>query len=205
MAGDIRLPRETVLPVATRLYRALEPACDKIMIAGSLRREKATVGDIEIVAVPSLLLIPDMFGDLIPQPQPSRLTAVLKRLEQEGVLCWPERNKANGPSLKRYLVPEIGINVELYLCDEDEYGYIAMIRTGDADFTRLMMTDWAHGGLKPAHIDCKGGAKVMRNGRAIPLVIQSERELWEAWGLCGLPPRERNAEGVEKLRKGGLR
>ena len=40
MGGETRLPRERVLPVATSLYRALKPVCEKIMIAGSLRRQQ---------------------------------------------------------------------------------------------------------------------------------------------------------------------
>jgi hypothetical protein len=33
MGGDTRLPAGDVLPVATRMYRALKPACNRILVA----------------------------------------------------------------------------------------------------------------------------------------------------------------------------
>lgn len=200
MGGETRLPREQVLPVALSLYRVLEPACDKICIVGSLRREKPTVGDIEVVIVAKHLLFADMFGELIPEKTPSQLEATIKALV-DGPLEWDTKVKRNGPSLKRLIIPELGgMPFEIYICDEYEYGYQAMIRTGDADFTRLVMTERAHGGLKPSHLDCKGGAKRMQGGRMVPLHLHNEKELFDAWGLPVLHPRERDEAGVAKLR-----
>ena len=56
-------PYSQVLPIAESLVEKLRPACERIEIAGSLRREKAMVGDIEIVAVPRLE------RDLLGEPQ----------------------------------------------------------------------------------------------------------------------------------------
>lgn len=205
MGGETRLPRENVLPVATRLYRILEPTCERIVIAGSLRRQKPDVGDIEIVAVPKLRLFPDMFDELIPEKTPSILEASLKSLVDVGVLEWDTKLKRNGPSYKRFIVPELdGMPFELFLCEEEEFGYQAMIRTGDADFTKAMMTERNHGGLKRSGIDCKGGVKTFCNGRWFPVHLRNEADLFSVWGLPVLPPNERNEQGIAKLR-GGLR
>jgi len=202
MGGETRLPRERVLPVATRLYRALEPVCRRILIAGSLRRQKPDVGDIEIVAVPQYILHPDMFGDLNREETPSRLEAELKAAVEAGVLEWDMKVKRNGPSYKRFIVPELGgMPFELFLCEEAAYGYQAMIRTGSAAFTKAMMTERRfEGGLKPSHIHCDGGAWTMRSGKPIPLHLHNEAELFAAWGLLVLPPSERDEAGIAKLR-----
>jgi DNA polymerase/3'-5' exonuclease PolX len=207
MGGDSRLPREQVLPVATALHAALKPSCDRIVIAGSLRRQKPDVGDIEIVAVPTYRLFPDLWDELIPEENPSELEAALKALLDAGTIEWDTKVRRNGPSYKRFIVPQLGgMPMELFLCDEEEFGYQCMIRTGDVDFTRAMMTERRLSvGLKPTNIDCKGGAKIMRNGKMVPLMLYSEADLFAAWGLPVLPPCERNEQGVEKLRKGGLR
>jgi DNA polymerase/3'-5' exonuclease PolX len=206
MGGDTRLPRERVLPVATRLYRALEPVCDRILIAGSLRRQKADVGDIEIVAVPIRRLFANMFDELEAETEPTHLNATLKTLLDAGTLEWDTKVKRNGPSYKRFIVPELDdMPFELFLCDEEEYGYQAMIRTGSAEFSKAMMTERGYGGLKPSNIDCKGGAKILQRGKWSPLPLYSEAELFAAWGLPVLPPRERDEQGIAKLRKEGLK
>jgi len=201
MGGETRLPRERVLPVATRLYRALEPVCDRILIAGSLRRQKPDVGDIEIVAVPKLQLFADMFGDLQQEPTPSMLEATIKAL-LDGPLAWDTKVKRNGPSYKRFTVPELdGMPFELFLCDEAEYGYQCMIRTGSAEFTKAMMTERRfEGGLKPSHLDCRGGVKTMQGGRMTQVDLYSEKDVFKAWGLPVLPPSERDEAGIAKLR-----
>lgn len=202
MGGDMRLPHAQVMSVALRLYRALEPVCEKIIIAGSLRRQKPDVGDIEIVAVPTRVLSVNMFDELIPEPTPSMLEAQLNEAVKAGVLEWDTKVKRNGPSYKRFVVPELGgMPFELFLCDEVEFGYQAMIRTGSAAFTKAMMTERRfEGGLKPSHLDCQGGVKQKRGNRLVGVNLCSERKVFEVWGLPALPPAERDEQGIAKLR-----
>ena len=60
-----------VLPTATSLCEELADACDRLEIAGSIRREKKEVGDIEIVAIPIRPV--DMFGDVDDGTPPAAL------------------------------------------------------------------------------------------------------------------------------------
>jgi DNA polymerase/3'-5' exonuclease PolX len=205
MGGDTRLPAGDVLPVATRLYRALKPACNRILVVGSLRRQKPDVGDIEIVAVPTRRLFANMFDELEPEAEPTRLNATLKALLDAGTLEWDTKVKRNGPIYKRFIVPELGgMPFELFLCEEEEFGYQSMIRTGSAEFSKAMMTERRfEGGLKPSHLDCRGGVKTLRSGKMIRMDLRSESELFAAWGLPVLPPCERDEQGIAKLRKEG--
>ena len=61
MSDAEKRPYDQVLTVANCLVTALHPACHRIEIAGSLRRKKTMVGDIEIVAVP--ILHTNLIGD----------------------------------------------------------------------------------------------------------------------------------------------
>src|SRR5690349_5390941 len=54
MSDTEKRPYNQVMTVALNLVGALTPACHRIEIAGSLRRKKELVGDIEIVAIPKL-------------------------------------------------------------------------------------------------------------------------------------------------------
>jgi len=66
------LPRSTVLPLALELVHDLNPVCTRVAVAGSLRRGRSYVGDIEIVAeVP--VERGGLFGDeLTPMLEPVR-------------------------------------------------------------------------------------------------------------------------------------
>ena len=52
--GKKRFPRHEALAVADELVAALLPYVDRIVIAGSLRRRKPGVGDIEIMYIPTI-------------------------------------------------------------------------------------------------------------------------------------------------------
>ena len=47
-----KFPRAAAIEVAREMVRALEPACERIVIAGSLRRRKEAVGDVEVLLIP---------------------------------------------------------------------------------------------------------------------------------------------------------
>ena len=47
-----RFDRAAALPVARELCQALEPVTARLIVAGSLRRRKPTVADVEILFIP---------------------------------------------------------------------------------------------------------------------------------------------------------
>ena len=51
-ATKTRFPRREAVAVARELCGLLKPACERLIVAGSLRRRKADVGDIEILYIP---------------------------------------------------------------------------------------------------------------------------------------------------------
>ena len=49
-----RFPRAAAIAVARELCEALKPHCERLIVAGSLRRMKQQVGDVEIVYIPKI-------------------------------------------------------------------------------------------------------------------------------------------------------
>ena len=54
MSTGIKRPYEQVQPIAQSVLDGLAPSCSWIQLAGSLRRQKAMIGDVEIVAAVTL-------------------------------------------------------------------------------------------------------------------------------------------------------
>jgi DNA polymerase/3'-5' exonuclease PolX len=85
--------------IADGLVRRLSPGCVRIEVAGSVRRGKAEVNDIELVAVPKMEVQADLFGG--PGLQRSLLDPCLVGLGPE---------EKSGPRYKQILLAE-----EIYL------------------------------------------------------------------------------------------
>ena len=116
---------EEAYQIAEKIKKQLEPYCDRIAIAGSLRREKTDVKDIEIVAIPN-----DRF----------QLGLIVNK--------WKKiRGEVGGKYLQREL-PE-RINLDLFFVNEKNWGYIFAIRTGSAEYShKVLATGWLKAGYK---------------------------------------------------------
>ena len=110
---------EEIRPIAMKYLRMLEPYCLRIKIAGSIRREKAECGDIEIVCVVDT-----------DERERMKFIAMVERLE-----------KVKGDPTGRYtqrMLPE-GVKLDIFMAQEDNWGNIFLIRTGNWKFSRFMM------------------------------------------------------------------
>ena len=107
----------------------LTPYCDRIEIAGSVRRRKPDVGDIEVVAIPKTVEDRDLFwnGDRVRSPMFAREVRILGEI-RKGV---PEV----GRYIQIWLDPE-KIQLDLFLATPDNWGLILAIRTGSARYSR---------------------------------------------------------------------
>jgi DNA polymerase/3'-5' exonuclease PolX len=59
-----RIPLARAVSIAETTQAALAPHCERIAIAGSVRRRKAFVGDLELVCIPRQLAT-GLFGDAL--------------------------------------------------------------------------------------------------------------------------------------------
>lgn len=130
-----KYPRADALAVAKELCDLLKPISDKLIVAGSLRRRKAEVGDVEICYLGKIEPRPDPL-DLLGQVIPTNLAdEFLGQLLARGVLqrrpnvnggtAWGERNK-----LAVHVAS--GIPVDFFQTRPEGWWSLVVCRTGSA-------------------------------------------------------------------------
>jgi DNA polymerase/3'-5' exonuclease PolX len=117
-AIDARIARA----LAQKIAAELAPACDRIEIAGSLRRNAPQVHDIDLVVLPS--------GD------GTALNSRINELISRGSLT-PVRA---GEKIQCFIASKTGIQVDMYIADQRTWPTLLLIRTGSKDHNiRLAM------------------------------------------------------------------
>jgi DNA polymerase/3'-5' exonuclease PolX len=167
-----------------KIKAALAPGCERIQEAGSVRRHRPLVGDIEIVAIPKL--IPELPAQL------SILGDLLEKLVKQKPLF--RRGDKNGTLFKNFLIEydddgsEIGL--DLFLTTPEQWGYILALRTGPGAFNQAWVTKRRKGGLLPDEYSFSGGW-LHKAGQRIP--TPEEEDIFRLIGDGAmLPPGERD-------------
>lgn len=184
---------------AADVVALLAPACRKIEIAGGIRRGKAEPKDIELVAVAKPLTARPVFGEATSALPP--LEALVAELVRTRQLEFDPHLKRNGPKMKRLRVMHRGewLPIDLFIVHPDAFGNQLTIRTGNAEWSHLLVTQVALGGLMPEGMHHADGF-LWRYGEPVP--CPEEADFFAALGLPLVPPAERNADTALRLRKG---
>ena len=123
------------LSITNRLVELLSPSCEKINVAGSCRRGKPDVKDIELVALPKNIVLKDIFGwdeGIIREPM------FEKTINGFGKIV---KGNADGKMMQIEL-PE-GIMLDLFIPDAFDYYRQFAIRTGSADYSwKVIASGW---------------------------------------------------------------
>jgi DNA polymerase/3'-5' exonuclease PolX len=171
-----KLKLAQALPLSEKIRDALSPACERIEIAGSIRRRKPTVGDIEIVAIPKLCSALEaqlsLFGE--PPKMVSALDLLLDNLVRSKDNF--HRGDKDGDLYQNFLIEideESEIGLDLFLTTPDQWGYIYALRTGPGDFNRAWVTQKSKGGLLPDEYHFEGGW-LHKDGQRIPTPDESD-------------------------------
>jgi DNA polymerase/3'-5' exonuclease PolX len=154
------------LKIAEAVKEQLAPFCHRIEIAGSIRRKKPEVNDIEIVAIP----LPYNTG-----------------LFESGVASIINQwQKVKGELPCKYtqrMLPD-GIKLDVFFAERDNWGLIYAIRTGSADFSHNVLAKrWVRMGYHS--IDG------YLNHKGVRIYVREEAELFERLGLKWVEPEER--------------
>jgi DNA polymerase/3'-5' exonuclease PolX len=157
--------------IAERIKAQLAPHCDRIEIAGSIRRRKNEVGDIEIVAIPKPYDVGLFASGIAPI-----------------VTTWP---KVRGELPCKYTQRQLpdGIALDLFFATAENWGLIYAIRTGSADYShRVLACGWVRNGYKSA----KG--MLTRNG--VPVPVPEESDLFRLAGVPWVEPKARSLSAL---------
>lgn len=174
--------------VAQAIVTELAPDCERIAVAGSVRRGKGNPKDIEIVYIPRVSerqigFFPDMVEEV------DEFDLALDRLLARGVLLRDDRVKRWGEKYKRAIHVGSGMVIELFAAREDTWGYIYALRTGPADWNRKLVTRRDQGGMLPKPLMLVAG-NVLRYGQFTP--VPDEATFFGLFGMPCWPPEERS-------------
>lgn len=177
-AGEKR-PWAEAMEIAVRLANELAPVCTRIKVAGSLRRRRELVGDIELVIEPKQVAT-DLMGALGPDVDGVRAIAG----------TWGTVMKSGGRMIMIQL-PD-GMMVDLYMTEASRWGSTLAIRTGPQDLGIRAMEQFKKRGLQHA----RGEIVDTRTGEVIP--VPDEETYFRLAGLPCLPPEQRDTPAALK-------
>lgn len=173
--------------VAVALKGALAPFCERIEIAGSLRRGKRMVSDIELLYVGRRQNIAnDFFNESTCDAAAACLDSLLnrsviaKRPNSLGRFTW-------GPQNKLGIHVESGIPVDFFSTSEANWWVSLVIRTGSKE-TNLKLTTGAQARGRTLHAY---GAGVEINATGEVMACRSEEDVFEWCGVPYLKPEDR--------------
>ncbi|MBA7704856.1 hypothetical protein ES703_113678 [subsurface metagenome] len=163
--------------IAETLKELLEGSCERIDIAGSIRRRKPEVGDIELLCIPKFVDGEDV------------LDRELKNMVFLGILALRLSKlgrRTYGPKNKLMVYVPSGIGVDIFSTTEEYWPVALVVRTGGKETNiRISMAAQEKGYQFHAY----GSGFSTPNGE---IVCRSEREVFETVDLPYLEPWERD-------------
>lgn len=130
---------QTAQNIAISYCYKIQPYCDKLHIAGSVRRLKPDVHDIEIVCLPKVEVSKDLFGG---DAAVIRSKEFIETVNKFGKII-------KGNATGRYMQIELpeGINLDLFIPAHEDFYRIYAVRTGSADYAfKVIANGWKNKG-----------------------------------------------------------
>lgn len=168
--------------IAEQLVSLVSPAMDRIEIAGSVRRRKPVVGDIELVGIPS---------------NQEKLVKLLREVGQTikpgvpGAIPWDPKPDA------RYIRVRLdaGMNLDVFLARPENWGGLFLMRTGSATGS----DGNAFNGFVPRCFSrwkkFSGGGRMTDAMPTMPtgeqLEVREEQDFFDLLEMDFVPPEER--------------
>jgi len=167
---------EKAKDIAKKIKAVLETSCERITIAGSIRRQKPDVGDIELLAIPKYVAGDDMLDAKI---------QTMIYFDMLGYRLNKLGRKVYGPKNKLLVHIPSGFGVDVFSTTEDEWPVALFVRTGGKITNKRIATEALRRGWQ---FHAYGRGFSTPTGE---LVCQSERDVFDFSGLPYLEPWER--------------
>ena len=153
---------ENALVIANEVVDKVKPFCKRVEIAGSIRRKRRHVNDVDIVLIP---------GDAW------HLYEVIQKLKESQI--------AAGSKIERFIYKSL--NIDLYYATSTNWATLLLIRTGSKENNRRLAgiakaKDW--------HLFADGMGLMDENNDRI--AGDTEESIYKALGLPYQEPEERN-------------
>lgn len=164
---------ESAEMLSSEIVKVIQPQCNKIMVAGSIRRQRPMPHDIDIVLDPCAW----------------EWNAIIKKLK----FHFGARVLQSGPKLTRMNIPTVlqspgRMQVDIYKATFDTWGVILLIRTGSVEHNIKLCSRAQRMGMK---LSAKGG--VIKDGKVI--ASRTEADIFRALKVEYVEPEKREVEG----------
>jgi len=165
-----RFPLTEAQAIAVELLLELKPHCERIEIAGSIRRNKVDVGDIDLVMIPKKYET-GLFS--------TGIATILDKFEKvKGDLLYGQTRNA-------IRIHPKGIKIDCYFCEPENYGLIKTIRTGSENFNRTVLIP----SINRAGYKCIEGYLTYETEM---IEVKEEKDLFKIIGLGYVEPQKRS-------------
>lgn len=203
-SGEAR-PHKEMLHLAVEVVKLLAPYCTRIAVAGSLRRGKAEVRDIEIVCAPDEQQLPTGGRRGFIEIKQNAVNWICDRLRDEKIFE-PRLNLQGNPEAwsdrhKRAFYKGAKLDLFIVLPDRS-WGYTMLLRTGPGDANGVLVTrsgvrnhDGLYGILPPEYKFFEGELWLGNQAR-IPTF--EEKDVFTALDLPYIPPPLRSVEMYQR-------
>lgn len=175
--------------LAEKIIETMRPYCERVEVAGSIRRQKAKVKDIEIVAIPKY----EGFIDLLNEHPRNLLYDWAMEMKAQKRIQWIMTGTSEikdcdiNPDGRywRGLLVASQIKLDLFLSQPERWGATFLIRTGSQEFNVQMMRA-AH---KIGYFFANGELHD-NTGNVVDLL--EETEVFRVLGMDYVEPKERS-------------
>jgi len=168
--------------LAEKVLAVFEPFCERVAVAGSIRRGRSEVHDIDLVAIPKPV---EMLGPLCGTAHFTE-SMVWEQLIPKALKKWGLKSEVSGQELLRFTFPLTGFQVDVYHARAETWGVILLVRTGSREHN-VKLCSLAKG--KGLMLSAAQG--VVSNGQVV--ASRSEEEIFSALGLGFVEPKNREA------------
>lgn len=176
-----KIPLKLAGAIAMEVAVQLGPVSKRLVIAGSIRRAKPMIGDIEMVIDPTIKTY-----DLL-----DKWIATGKALHRDGGPCWGAKARSmRWPMPDSRYVTANYIQVDMFLQpDPATWGCNMFLRTGSAEFNMKMFRKRNRGGWMPDYLDMHD-ARIWAGIKALD--TPDEESIFALWGMEPVDPTKRN-------------
>ena len=199
MSEGTAMNLDTAKAYANLFVYFIRDACEKAGIAGSIRRSKPKVHDIEIVAMPRYKIEKEVLLDGVREKQVNQLHLLMTDLLRNGTVTSDRqrRDKHRNPFGERYYrvnynVVDLKIPIDLFVVlPPAQWGTQFLIRTGCTEFSHWIVSQRINQGLhfKDGYLE-----------RDVTGVIDTptEESVFKALRMPYVPPELRELDEWEK-------
>lgn len=184
MSSGKRYHPEIGLVISEAVIDLIKETCERVEVAGSLRRGKSDVGDVEIVCIPKVHRLQQNFFGGSDGPMKTPLYDKLMTADWLSPRTIDNKPQAMGKRFLALYDNKVGIPVDIFVVlPPAQWGVIMTIRTGSAEFNKKLLLTARRRNLRCEDGQLVSGTKVIQT--------PTEESFFKAVGVSWVAPQQR--------------